>query len=84
VTVSLDRRKRVFVRLLVELLVYGVLLLAYFLIVLTFLGKPLDRMFRENLPLYGVLGLGLIVAQAVLLDVVTSFLVGHLGLERLK
>jgi len=81
---SFDRRKRVFVRFLVELVVYAVLLIAYFLSVLRFLGEPIGRMFRENLPLYGVLGLGLIIAQAVLLDVVTSFLVGHLGLERLK
>jgi hypothetical protein len=80
----LDSWKRVFLRFLVEMVGYGLLLLAYFLLVLRFLGKPLARMFRENLLLYGALGLGLIVAQAVVLDLITSFLVEHLGVERLK
>jgi len=79
-----DDWKRILLRFLVELTVYGLLLLAYFLFVLRFLGDPLSQMSQANLWLYAVLGLGLMVAQAVLLDIITSFLVEQLGLERLK
>ena len=79
-----DNWKRILLRFLVELTLYGLLLLAYFLLVLRYLGNPLSRMSRDNLWLYAVLGLGLMIAQAVLLDVITSFLVQQLGLERLK
>ena len=79
-----DNWKRILLRFLAELTVYGLLLLVYFLLVLRFLGDPLSRMSRDNLWLYAFLGLGLVVAQAVLLDVITSFLVEQLGLERLQ
>ncbi|HUW10647.1 MAG TPA: hypothetical protein VM537_13030 [Anaerolineae bacterium] len=79
-----DNWKRILLRFLVELTLYGLLLLAYFLLVLRYLGNPLSRMSQDNLWLYAVLGLGLMIAQAVLLDVITSFLVQQLGLERLK
>ena len=65
----------------VELLVYGVLLTAYFLLVLRYLGQPLIRLFDANLPLYGLAALGLIVAQGVVLDAVTSFLVKLVGFD---
>lgn len=79
-----DRSKRIFIRFLTELVIYSLLLLAYFLLVLRLLGRPLTRVFHENLPLYAVVGLGLIVAQGVVLEMVTSFLVEHMRLERLE
>ena len=67
--------------LVIELVVYGVLLVAYFLLVLRFLGQPLARLFDGNLALYGVVALALIVAQGAVLDAVTSFLVRLVGLD---
>ena len=64
----------------IELVIYGLLLAAYFLTVLRFLGQPLTRLFDGNLTLYGIAALGLIVAQGVVLEVITSFLVRLLGL----
>ncbi len=66
------------ITLLVEVAIYAILLLAYFLLVLQFLGEPLRKLFQENLTLYAFLALGLIVAQGVVLDFVTSFLVQRL------
>jgi hypothetical protein len=67
--------------LVVELTIYGVLLAVYFLVVLRFLGQPLTRLFDSNLPLYALAGLGLITAQGVVLDGVTSMLVRLIGLD---
>lgn len=66
-----------------ELVIYATLLIAYFLVVLRYLQPVLDRLFNNNLTAYAFLGLGLIVAQGVFLDLVTSFLVSQLNLEQL-
>lgn len=68
----------------IEVLVYGVLVLGYFLLVLRFLGDPLKQLYTNNLTLYAFVALALILAQGALLEVVTSFLLGRLGLERLE
>lgn len=65
----------------IQLFIYGILLAAYFLLVLRFLETPLRRFFETNLVLYGFIGLGLIVAQGVVLDIVTSVLVRLFGLD---
>ena len=65
----------------IELIIYGVLLTAYFLLVLQFLGAPLTNLFDSNLVVYSVVALTLIVVQAVVLEAVTSFLIRILGLE---
>ena len=67
-----------------ELLVYAVLVVGYFFLVLRFLAEPLMNLFTNNLTLYAFVALGLIVAQAVLLDAVTSFIMGLLGLDQLE
>lgn len=69
---------------IIEMVVYGVLLVIYFYIALRFLAEPLSRIFESNLYVYAVIGLGLIVAQAVVLEFVTSFLFDFLGLHRLS
>lgn len=79
-----DQGKRVLLKLLVELVVYGLLLLVYFVLVLRFLGDPLQTTSKDNIWLYALAGLGLMVAQAVLLDIITSFLVERLDIERLR
>lgn len=69
---------------LIELLLYGILVVAYFLFVLRWLGEPLVGIFEGNLPLYSAGALVLIVVQGVALEAITSFLVERLGLERLE
>ena len=83
----MNQKKTVYWRKLVrnfvlELIVYTGLVIAYFLIVLRFLGQPLKALFGTNLPLYALVALGLIVVQGAVLESVTSFLVSRLGLER--
>ena len=68
--------------LIVELVVYGVLLVVYFLVVLQFLGDILSDLFLNRTIVYAFLGLGLIVAQGVLLETLTSFLIRLLHLDR--
>jgi hypothetical protein len=69
--------------LLVELFVYGILLVVYFFIALRYLSEPLTYLFENDLVVYALIGLGLIVVQAVFLEFVTSFLFDFLGLHRL-
>ena len=68
---------------LIEMVVYGLLLVAYFFLALRFLAAPLSRLFDSNLIVYAFLGLILIVVQAVFLEFVTSLLFDFLGLHRL-
>ena len=68
----------------IEMIVYGILVALYLVLVLRLLGKPLSRLFSDNLTPYAFISLALIVAQAVLLDAVTSFLLDQLHLERLE
>lgn len=75
---------RVLIRnLIIELILYGILLVIYFFAVLQFLGNFLTDLFNNQLVVYAFLGLGLIVVQAVLLETVTSFLLRLLRLDRL-
>lgn len=68
----------------IEILIYAVLVVGYFIVVLRLLGGFLEGMFHGNLTLYAFVALGLIVAQGALLELLTSFLVSRLGLERLE
>ena len=69
---------------LIELILYGLLVVGYFLIVLRWLGDPLVEVFMENPTLYAPIALGLIVFQGVALEAITSFLVSRLGIERFE
>lgn len=66
-----------------ELTLYGVLLVVYFLLVLRFLGEPLVHLFNDNLVTYAAVALGLIVLQGVVLDLVTSLLIRLLNVDAL-
>ncbi len=84
----MEKKQRVPFRILIrnfliELIVYGVLLVVYFFVVLRYLSEPLAQLFGENLIVYAVIGLGFIVVQAVVLEFVTSLLFDFLGLHRL-
>lgn len=68
----------------IELIVYSILVVAYFVVALRLLGEWLARLFHSNLVTYALISLGLIVAQGVLLDVITSFLLDRLDLSRLE
>jgi hypothetical protein len=70
-------------KFLIEMVIYGVLLVIYFFAVLRFLGDMLNNLYLENTILYAVVGLGLIVLQAVALEAVTSYLLRLLRLDRL-
>ena len=77
------RKLRLLIRnLVLELIVYAVLLVGYFFLVLRYLGELLADLFRNQTLVYAFLGLGLIVTQAVLLEILTSLLIRMLRLDR--
>jgi hypothetical protein len=77
-----EQEMRVLIRnLVIELVVYGVLVVTYSIVVLRLLSEPLARLFHSNLATYAFVALGLIVAQGALLDTITSFLLRWLHLE---
>ena len=68
----------------IELIVYSILVVAYFVVALRLLGEWLARLFHSNLVTYALVSLGLIVAQGVFLDAITSFLLDQFKLEQLE
>ncbi len=82
----MERAKmRVLLRnLAIELVVYAILVVIYFVIVLRLLSAPLTRLFHTDLVTYAFVSLGLVAAQGALLDAVTSFLLGRLRLEQIE
>lgn len=69
--------------LLIEMSIYGILLAGYFIIVIKFFGDPLKNLFDQNLTFYAIVGFGLIVGQALVLEFITSLVFDFLGLNRL-
>jgi hypothetical protein len=69
---------------LIELVLYGVLVVGYFLLVLRSIGEWLTALYYDNLTIYAIAALVLIVVQGVFLEKVTTFLIERLGLERLE
>jgi hypothetical protein len=66
--------RRTLLSFFAELVVYSALIVAYFFLVLHFLGNWLGHLSKENIKLYAVVAIGLIIGQAVLLEWVTTFL----------
>ena len=58
----------------VELVLYGVLVTAYFFGVLLFLGSWLVQLEMQHIRLYAVVAIFLIIGQAVLLEAITTAL----------
>ena len=74
--------KKLFRNFAIELVIYGALVVGYFLIALRFLEEYLTDLFNNNLTGYAIVALLLIVLQGVLLDWLTSFLLDQIKLER--
>ena len=74
--------RRLIRNLAVELAIYTVLLVVYFFAVLRFLGDFLTELSHSHTLWYALVGLGLIVAQAVLLEALTSALMRWVRLDR--
>lgn len=68
----------------IEVLIYAALVVVYFVLVLRLLGEPLEKLFNDNLTLYACAALALIVVQAAMLELLTSFLISRLGLVRFE
>jgi hypothetical protein len=66
----------------IELMIYGALLVIYFFTILRFLGDILTYLYNNSLAFYAILALILIVAQGVLLETLTSFLIKLLRLDK--
>ena len=67
---------------IVELVIYGILVVLYFYFILRYLETYLTELFARNLTAYAIIGLLLIVLQGALLDAVTSFLLSQIKLDR--
>jgi hypothetical protein len=59
---------------LIELAVYSIFVVGYFFLVLHFLGAGLHQLEIHHRYTYAVLAIFLIVGQAVLLEILTTFL----------
>ena len=69
-------------KFLIEMAVYGVLLVIYFFAVLRYLGDLLTGLYNNSLVIYAILALVLIVVQGVMLEALTSFLMKLMRLEK--
>jgi hypothetical protein len=64
-----------------EMIVYAPLLVIYLLVVLRFFKDPLFELAQTNLVIYAVVGLAAIVAQSVLLEILTTWLLRRFGVR---
>jgi hypothetical protein len=63
---------------LIELLLYAVLVVAYFFLVLHFLADWVNQLEVTHIRIYALVAIALIVGQAVLLESVTTWLMRFL------
>ena len=61
-------------RAALNLALYAVLIVVYFLVVLQWLNVPLARLFQENMERYAFVAVLLILGQGLLLDLASSSL----------
>jgi hypothetical protein len=57
---------------LIEFVIYSALVVAYFFAVLHFLADWINRLEKSHINIYGLVAIGLIIGQAILLEVVTT------------
>lgn len=74
--------RKYFINTLIELLIYGILVTLYFFFVLRYLGTPLVVLFNQRLYFYAFISLALIVAQGVLLERITFYILYWIGIKR--
>ncbi len=72
--------KRTLIRLALEVVVYGVLVVIYLSVLLNFFTATLVLLFKSDLVLYVALALALMVFQGIFLESVTTFLIDRLNL----
>ena len=70
--------------LLIEVLLYAVFMSLYIYLGLRYMGEPMYRLFNNNLSLYSVAVILLILVQAVLLEFIVNFLIKSLGIFKTK
>ena len=63
---------------LIELLVYSVLVVVYFFLVLHFLAEWVNELEPRHIKIYALVSIGLIIGQAILLEIVTTWLMRRL------
>jgi hypothetical protein len=68
--------------LAVEILIYSILIGGYYLLVLRYLGDWLNGLFHQDLTIFAAVGLGMILFQAFVLDLVTSLLMKYIKLDQ--
>lgn len=68
--------------LAIELLIYAPLVILYFFLVLRIAGRYLADMYSQNTTYYAIIALAAIVAQGVLLERLTTWLLHRFGLRK--
>jgi hypothetical protein len=76
--------KRLVLNLIIELIIYGGLVTLYFLVVLRYLNEPINNLFDNNLLVYAIVSLILIVLQGVLLERLAFYILDWIGLKRFE
>jgi hypothetical protein len=66
----------------IELLIYAPIVMVYLLLVLRYGSDTLLRLFQESTIVYTFVGIAAILAQGVLLDLLTTWLLRRFGLRR--
>jgi hypothetical protein len=67
---------------LFELLLYAILLVAYFAFVLHYLGGWFKELFDHDRRLFAVMALVVMIGQTVVLEIVSSFLIWLLRVKK--
>jgi hypothetical protein len=70
----MNSKSRWIISVLVEIPVYATIIVAYYYLVLSLLGDWISRLFDTDKRLYAAACLGLILAQGILLELTTTFL----------
>ena len=63
---------------LIELVVYSALVVVYFFLVLHFLAHWINELEPRHIKTYALLSIGFIIGQAVLLEIITTWLMRRL------
>jgi hypothetical protein len=73
--------KPLFRSLIIELAIYAPLVTGYFILVILFVKEPLVQLYQDQPVLYAITATIVIVAQGVLLEALTSWLLRKIGLR---
>jgi len=74
--------KNAVISILIEAAIYAVLIVAYFFLVLHFLGDWLAQIYQHDRRIYAVVSLLLIVGQGLLLETLTTALLRWIRSKR--